>query len=300
MTSFRIGERRIVLSNLDKVLWPEHGMTKGQMLDYYARVAATLLPHLRGRPVTLRRFPDGVDGVTWHQNECRGEPEWLSVHETSGRGGRRLRFCVLDDLASLMWVVNQAVIEIHPFLWSVTASRKPLEVLFDLDPGPPAGLVDCACVALRLRELLAEVGLESFPKTSGSLGLHVHVPVGTPQDGAATKAFARIVARFLASERPDAVAAGMRKAERPGKVYVDWLQNDPSRQTVAPYSLRGLAVPTVATPVTWDEVAQAVEADDPGSLTFLPGDVLDRVDRLGDLFAPVRGLRQQLPKPAKA
>jgi hypothetical protein len=159
-----IDGRRLVLSNLDKVLWPELGMTKGQMLDYYARVATTLLPHLRGRPVTLRRFPDGVDGVTWHQNECRGEPGWLTVHETSGRGGRRLRFCVLDDLASLMWVVNQAAIEIHPFLWNVTASRKPLEVVFDLDPGPPAGLVDCAGVALRLRELLAELGLESFRK----------------------------------------------------------------------------------------------------------------------------------------
>jgi bifunctional non-homologous end joining protein LigD len=273
-------------------------MTKGEMLDYYARLAPTLLPHLRGRPVTLRRFPDGVEGVTWHQNECSGEPGWFHVHETGGRGGRRLRFCVLDDLASLMWVVNQAAIEVHSFLWSVNASRRPLEVVFDLDPGPPAGLVDCARVALRLRELLAELGLESFPKTSGSLGLHVHVPLGRPQEGATTKAFARIVARALASERPDEVVAAMRKADRPGKVYVDWLQNDPTRQTVAPYSLRGLAVPTVATPVTWEEVEQAVEAGDVDRLTFLPVDVLERVERLGDLFAPVRGLRQQLPKPA--
>jgi bifunctional non-homologous end joining protein LigD len=293
-----IGGHRLALGNLDKVLWPENGMTKGQMLDYYARIAPALLPHLRGRPVTLRRFPDGVDGVSWHQNECKGEPDWFTVHETPGRGGRRLRFCVVDDLASLMWVGNQAAIEIHPFLWNVADSRRPLEAVFDLDPGPPAGLVDSARVALRLRELLADVGLESFAKTSGSLGLHVHVPLGTPHDATATKAFARLVARILASERPDEVVAEMRKSDRPGKVYVDWLQNDATRQTVAPYSLRGLPLPTVATPVTWEEVEQAVAADDPGVLTFLPDDVLERVDRLGDLFAPVRGLRQQLPKPA--
>jgi bifunctional non-homologous end joining protein LigD len=290
--------RRLVLSNLEKVLWPEHGMTKGKMLDYYARIAPTLLPHLRGRPVTLRRFPDGVDGVSWHQNECRGEPEWLTVHETEGRGGRRLRFCVVDDLAALMWVANQAAIEIHPFLWNVADSRRPLEAVFDLDPGPPAGLVDSARVALRLRELLERVGLESFAKTSGSLGLHVHVPLGTPHDAAATKAFARLLARILATERPDDVVAEMRKSDRPGKVYVDWLQNDATRQTVAPYSLRGLPVPTVATPVAWEEVERAVDAHDPGALTFLPGDVLERVERLGDLFAEVRTLRQQLPKPA--
>jgi len=150
----------------------------------------------------------------------------------------------------------------------------------------------------RLRELLADVGLESFAKTSGSLGLHVHVPLGTPQDAAATKAFARLVARILAAERPDEVVAEMRKSDRPGKVYVDWLQNDATRQTVAPYSLRGLPLPTVATPVTWEEVEQSVGEDDPGVLTFLPDDVLARVEHLGDLFAPVRGLRQQLPKPA--
>jgi bifunctional non-homologous end joining protein LigD len=293
-----IDGRRLTLGNLDKVLWPETGMTKGRMLDYYARLAPTLLPHLRGRPVTLRRFPDGVDGVTWHQNECSGEPEWLTVHETPGRGGRRLRFCVVDDLSSLMWVANQAAIEIHPFLWSVQASRQPLEAVFDLDPGAPAGLVDCARVALRLRELLEELSLESFPKTSGSLGLHVHIPLGTPHDAAATKAFARVVARVLASERPDDVVAEMRKSDRAGKVYVDWLQNDATRQTVAPYSLRGLPLPTVATPVTWDEVERAAEADDSSVLTFMPDDVLERVERLGDLFAPVRGLRQQLPKPA--
>ena len=297
MSVVEIDGRRLVLSNLDKVLWPETGMTKGALLDYYARIAPALLPHLRERPVTLRRFPDGVDGVSWHQNECKGEPGWFHVHGTRGRGGRRLRFCVVDDLASLTWVVNQAAIEIHPFLWSVAAPRRPLEAVFDLDPGPPAGLADCARVALRLREVHVGLGLESFAKTSGSLGLHVHVPLGAPHDTDAAKAFARLVARALAAERPDEVVAEMRRSARRGKVYVDWLQNDATRQTVAPYSLRGLAVPTVATPVTWDEVEAAAAAGDPGLLTFLVGDVLERVERLGDLFAPARGLRQELPEP---
>jgi bifunctional non-homologous end joining protein LigD len=298
MAVVEIDGRRLALSNLDKVLWPQTGTTKGAMLDYYARVAPTLLPYLHGRPATLRRFPDGVDGVSWHQNECKGEPEWFHVHDTAGRGGRRLRFCVVDDLASLLWVVNQAAIEIHPFLWTVDDERRPVEAVFDLDPGPPADLSDSARVALRLRELLAEVGLEAFAKTSGSLGLHLHVPLGEPHDPAATKAFARLLARVLAAERPDDVVAEMRKADRPGKVYVDWLQNDATRQTVAPYSLRGVAVPTVATPVTWEEVERCADARDPGVLTFLADDVLERLEHVGDLFQPVRGLRQELPEPA--
>jgi bifunctional non-homologous end joining protein LigD len=298
MGMVEIDGRRVVMSNLDKVLWPKTGTTKGAMLDYYARIAPTLLPHLRGRPVTLRRFPDGVEGVSWHQNECKGEPEWFHVHETAGRGGRRLRFCVVDDLSSLMWVVNGAAIELHPFLWRVDADRRPLEAVFDLDPGPPATLADCAAVAIRLRELLAELGLEAFAKTSGSLGLHIHVPLGEPHDAPATKTFARLLGRVLVAERPDAVVAEMRKSDRPGKVYVDWLQNDATRQTVAPYSLRGVSLPTVATPVTWDEVESCATSRDPRALTFLADDVLERIERIGDLFEPVRGLRQRLPEPA--
>jgi bifunctional non-homologous end joining protein LigD len=220
------------------------------------------------------------------------------VHETAGRGGRRLRFCVVDDLASLLWVVNGAAIELHPFLWTVDDERRPREVVFDLDPGAPADVGDCARVALRLRELLAALDLEAFAKTSGSVGLHVHVPLGEPHDAARTKAFARFLARVLAAERPGEVVAEMRKSDRPGKVYVDWLQNDATRQTVAPYSLRGLARPTVATPVTWDEVARCADARDPSLLVFLAHDVLERVERDGDLFERVRGLRQSLPEPA--
>lgn len=295
MSVLEIEGRRLGVTNLDKVLWHETGMTKGDLLDYYIRIAPTLLPHLRGRPLTLRRFPDGVDGISWHQNECRGEPEWLTVFEARGRRGGRLRFCVVDDLASLVWVANQAAIELHPFLWDVQAPRRPTQVVFDLDPGPPADLVDCATVALGLRDLLAQLGLRSVAKTSGSLGLHVHVPLGTPHDADGTKAFATLLARRLSESRPREVVAEMAKRQRAGKVYVDWLQNDASRQTVAPYSLRGLPWPTAATPVAWAEVEQAAATGEGGRLTFLHSDVVERIEQQGDLFAPLLELEQELP-----
>lgn len=295
MNTVEIEGRRLALTNLDKVLWPEPGLTKAWLIDYYARVASVLLPHLRDRPITLRRFPDGIDAPSWHQNECRGEPEWFHVFETSGRGGRRLRFCVVDDLPSLVWVANQGAIELHPFQWCLDAPRRPTTLVFDLDPGPPAGLVDCARVALWLRGLLEEAALRSLAKTSGSLGLHLHVPLGRPHDGEHLKAFARAVAEALAQRHPGDVVAEMEKARRAGKVFVDWLQNDPTRQTVAPYSLRGVPWPTVAAPVTWDEVERAATEKRPEALTFLAEHVLERLDRDGDLFADVLVLEQTLP-----
>jgi bifunctional non-homologous end joining protein LigD len=295
MTTLEIEGRRLGLTNLDKVLWPEAGLTKRKLIEYYLRVAPALLPHLEGRPLTLRRFPDGVHGVSWHQNECRGEPEWFQVFETTGVGGRVLRFCVVDDVASLVWVANQAAIELHPFQWRIGVPRRPTTLVFDLDPGAPADLVHSARVALHLRELLADVGLTSYAKTSGSLGLHVHVPLGRPHDAEQLKAIARTFANVLAQKHPDLVVAEMKKADRPGKVYVDWLQNDATRQTVAPYSLRGLPWPTVATPVTWDEVGRAATEARPELLTFLADDVVERLDRDGDLFADVLVLEQSLP-----
>jgi bifunctional non-homologous end joining protein LigD len=299
MTALDVEGRRVPVTNLEKVLWPESGLTKRDLLDYYIRVAPTLLPHLRGRPLTLRRFPDGVHGVSWHQNECRGEPEWLTVFETTGRE-RPLRFCVVDDLASLVWVANQAAIELHPFSWHVDAPRRPTQLVFDLDPGPPAGLLHCARTALALRDLLTELGLDSLVKTSGSLGLHVYVPLGSPHDGEEAKAFAKVVSRALAESRPDEVVFDVQKSRRAGKVYVDWLQNDPTRQTVAPYSLRGLPWPTVALPVTWQEVEEAVAAEDGGRLVFLHSDVAERIERLGDLFAPLHEIEQRLPRATHA
>ena len=289
MSTVEIEGRRVRLTNLEKLLWPQPGRTKAWLIEYYTRVAPVLLPHLEGRPLTMRRFPDGVDGVSWHQNECRGEPEWLNVLETAGKGGRMLRFCVVDDLASLIWVANQGTLELHPFQWRVEAPRRPTALVFDLDPGPPAGVGDCARIALRLRALLADVGLTSFAKTSGSLGLHVHVPLVVPHDGEQVKRFARTIAEALAQAHPDHAIAVADRSRRAGKVFLDWLQNDPTRQTVAPYSLRGLPWPTVATPVTWDEVERGE------TLTFLGDDALARVERYGDLFADVLTLEQELP-----
>ena len=285
MSTVTVEGRRLALTNLDKVLFPQTGFTKAQLIEYYVAVAAHLLPHLERRPLTIRRFPDGVEGPSWHQNEIQREPHWFPVYETSGRGGRPLRFAMVDGLAALIWLANQAAVELHPFLWRVDAPREPTQLVFDLDPGPPAGLVECARVALALRSLLEGLGFEPLVKTSGSLGLHVHAPLAEPLDG---KALAREIATRLAAERPDEVVSEMRRAARTGRVYVDWLQNDPTRQTVAPYSLRGLPYPAVASPVRWEEVERALENGEPEALLFTPEDVLGRLERDGDVFEPLR------------
>ena len=283
--------RRVALTNLDKVLWPESGFTKAQLITYYMEVAPVLLPHLAGRPVTTRRFPDGVDGVSWHQNECSGEPAWFPVFETTGRHGRRLRFCLVDGSAPLLWLANRAAIEFHPFQWRVELPRQPLSLVFDLDPGPPAGLLAAARVALLLRDLLEELGLAALVKTSGSLGLHLHVPLERPSE---TKGLAHDVARALAERHPTEVVADMSRQLRTGKVFVDWLQNDPTRQTVAPYSLRGLAWPTVAAPLAWEEVEEAVARERPERLTIVAQDVAARLEQHGDLFAPLLAAERAL------
>jgi len=277
--------RSLALTNLGKVLWPYTGTTKAELIEYYVAVAPVLLPHLIGRPLTLRRFPDGVDGISWHQNEIQREPDWFPVFATSGRGGRPLRFATVDGLASLVWLANQAAIELHPFLWRVERPREPEQLVLDLDPGPPAGVVEAACVALLLRPLVEELGLEPYVKTSGSLGLHVHARLREPLN---TKLAARQLAERLAEERPNHVVAEMRREARRGKVFVDWLQNDVTRQTVAPYSLRGLAYPAVATPVRWEEVERAAHEERADSLIFTRSVVLERVEREGDLFAALR------------
>lgn len=285
VSTVEVEGRSLALTNLDKVLWPRTGTTKAELIEYYVAVASVLLPHLERRPLTLRRFPDGVEGISWHQNEIQQEPDWFPVFETSGRGGRRLRFATVDGLASLVWLANQAAIELHPFLWRVERPREPEQLVLDLDPGPPAGLLEAARVALLLRPLVEELGLEPYVKTSGSLGLHVQARLREPLD---TKGAARQLAERLAEERPNEVVAEMRREARCGKVFVDWLQNDVTRQTVAPYSLRGLAYPAVATPVRWEEVERAGGEGRPDSLVFTRSDVLERVEREGDLFAALR------------
>ena len=289
-----VGGRRLAFSSLDKVLWPRAGWTKGRMLDYYAAVAPALLPHLAGRPLTLGRFPDGVEAGGWYQNDCRGSPDWLPTHPVRTRAGKLHRFCVVDDLASLLWVANLGTLELHPFLAPAERPDEPTAVVLDLDPGPPADVVECCRVALGLRAALAGHGLEAWPKTSGSVGLHLYVPLNEPHDYAETKAFARALAVRAAGEL-DGVVDRQKRSERAGRVLVDWLQNDPMRSTVAPYSLRATGWPTVSTPVTWHEVESCAASGRPELLTFDAPAVLERLERLGDLFEAVLCLRQRLP-----
>jgi bifunctional non-homologous end joining protein LigD len=257
------------------------------MIEYYRAVAPALLPHLAGRPLTMRRFPDGILEPSWYQTECRGRPVWLSVLRITGPTGKSHEFCVVNDLASLLWVVNLATIELHPFLGAAPAADRPTAMVFDLDPGRPASLVHCCAVALRIRAMLREVGLEAWAKSSGTRGLHLYVPVAAEVSYADTKSFARQLARRLVGEQPSLVVDRSSLALRAGRVFVDWSQNDRMKSTVAPYSLRAALRPSVSTPVTWDEVESALARGNASALVPWPHEMLRRVAGLGDIFAPV-------------
>jgi bifunctional non-homologous end joining protein LigD len=289
--------RRLRLSNLDKVLYPAVGFTKGHVIDYYTRVAPALLPHLRSRPLTLKRYPDGVEGEFFYEKECPSHrPDWVrTVPIQTERNGRKINFCLADDLPTLVWTSNLADLELHTSLSLGEDIMRPTMVVFDLDPGPPAAILECADVALMLRGMLREIGLESFAKTSGSKGLQVYVPLNTPVGYEETKPFARALATLLATHHPDRVTATQKKSAREGKVLVDWSQNDDAKTTVCVYSLRARERPTVSTPVRWDEVQSALDRRDAERLVFGSDEVLDRVQRHGDLFAPVVELQQRLP-----
>jgi bifunctional non-homologous end joining protein LigD len=287
--------RALTLSRLQKVLWPSVGFAKGDLVDYYRAVAPAILPHLSGRPVTLARFPDGMEGPAWYQSNCRGRPSWMRVKAIRSRTGETLEYCLIEDVPSLLWVANLATIELHPFLWTEMAPERPTALVFDLDPGPPATITECCRVALRLRALLAEHGLESFPKTSGAQGLHVYVPVDVSHSFEETKRFARTIAAALTDSSPNDDVDRVSKSLRRGKVLVDWGQNDPNRSTIAAYSLRAAPIPTVSTPLTWTEVESATEPPRSGHLRFGPRQVLERLDDLGDLFLPVAEPGQRLP-----
>ncbi len=287
--------RVLRLSSLDKVLWPQAGFTKADMIDFYARAAPALLAHIAGRPLTLRRFPDGIAGLNWYQTQCpRGHPSWVRTQALPNRRGGAHSFCLVNDLPSLVWAANLGSIELHPLLAHGERPDEPAALVFDLDPGAPADVLDCCRVAIWIRDLLAGLGLASFAKTSGSVGLHVHVPLNSPHSYGATKAFARALAQRLTAERPDLVVDNSKRSLRRGKVLVDWLQNNRTRSTVAAYSLRAMPWPTVSTPVSWDEIEAALAANRAELLTFEPADVLRRLDRLGDLFRPVLELEQTL------
>jgi bifunctional non-homologous end joining protein LigD len=287
--------RDLRLTHLERVLWPEVGLTKGWLLQSYLALAPVLLPHLRGHPITMWRYPEGVDHDGWWQNECRGAPSWVAAYRYTGKDGRQHRHCVIDDVPSLMWLVNLGTIEIHPFPFRFGADVVPRWLVFDLDPGEPAGLREACGVGTTLHDVLDAQGLESFAKTSGAKGLHVFVPLNGTATFARTKAYARTVAAALTAELPDLVVDRQARSLRPGKVLVDWLQNDPTRSTVAPYSLRSYGWPTVSAPVAWDEVERAAAERRADLLVFTPAAALARLDRLGDLFRPVLDLRQRLP-----
>jgi bifunctional non-homologous end joining protein LigD len=299
--------RELKLTNLDKVLYPEAGFTKGEVVDYYAKVAPAIVPHLKARALTLRRFPEGVDDTdaAFFEKRCpKHRPDWVKTAAVeAGPHAGIIDFCVCEDLPTLVWMAQLAAIELHPSLSKAAESDRPTVLAFDLDPGPPADVLDCCRVALRLRELFEHFGVQSFPKTSGSKGLQVYAPLnndevtyeGDGDNGRGTKPLARAIAQLLEKQTPELVVSKMKKAERKGKVFVDWSQNHRRKTTIAVYSLRARERPTVSTPISWDEVEHAVEKEDVGSLVFEAGDVLRRIDEHGDLFAPVLELRQKLP-----
>ena len=292
-----IAGRRLVLKNLDKVFYPQAGFTKGEVIEYYARVAPVLLPHLRDRPLTMKRYPEGVDGMSFYEKRCpRHRPKWVHTEPVWSEGNDEfIDYCVVNDLPTLVWAASIADLELHTSLSLARAIDTPTLLVFDLDPGPPADVVTCCKVAVILRRLLDRLDLEAFPKTSGSKGVQVYVPLNVPVSYDDTKPFAHAVAQVLERAHPDLVVERMKKQLRAGKVLVDWSQNDPHKTTVCVYSLRARPRPTVSTPITWAEVEKAARTGRGDGLTLEASDVLRRVERFGDLFAPVLTRRQKLP-----
>ena len=291
-TTVDVEGRRLTLSNLDKVLYPATGTTKAEVIDYYARIAPAMVPHLADRGVTLRRFPDGVEGNSFFEKRCPGHrPEWLDTVLGPGDRNGDIGYCCLDSAPALVWAANMAALEIH-----APMARRDIETptmcVFDLDPGPGTGIVECADVALDVRHVLDGLGLVGFAKTSGSKGLQVYVPLNTPHSHKEASAFALAVAQLLERAHPEHVVSNMKKSLRTGKVLVDWSQNSRHKTTVAVYSLRARPRPTVSTPVTWDEVEAAADGE---PLSFEAADVLARMDEHGDLFAGTLTVEQQLP-----
>ncbi len=291
-----VGGRTVKLTNLEKVLYPEVGFTKAQVLDYYSRIAPVLLPHLAGRALTRKRYPDGVEGqVFFEKNAPRGTPDWVRTVNLPSPGSSKNRetidYAVVDELAALVWTANLAALELHTHMWRVSddsesgaAALPPDLVVFDLDPGPPATIVECCEVAQLLRPLLEADGLVPYAKTSGSKGMQLYARADAFGSAEETSAYAKGLAQRLEKEQPGLVVHRMTKALRDGKVLVDWSQNSAAKTTVSVYSLRARPRPTVSTPVTWDEV-QACRA--PEDLVFTSDDVLARVEEHGDLFAPL-------------
>jgi bifunctional non-homologous end joining protein LigD len=292
-----VGGRELKLTNLQKVLYPETGFTKGDLIDYYAGIAPVLLPHLQGRPLTVTRWPDGVEGKSFFQKQSPAHrPEWVRT-ATVPASGRPIDYTLADDEATLIWLANLAAIELHTPLARAEAMDRPTAVVFDLDPGAPAEIVECCRVARRLRALFEGLGLDCLVKTSGSKGLQLYIPLNHPKASyERTKPFAKAVAELLESDEPDLVVSRMTKTRRTGKVLIDWSQNDAKKTTVCAYSLRAVSRPSVATPLFWEEVDATIESGNGDALGFQAADVLARAAEHGDVLAPVLSLVQDLPE----
>jgi bifunctional non-homologous end joining protein LigD len=291
--SVEVEGHELSLSNLDKVMYPETGFTKGQVIDYYTRIAPAVLPHLRDRPLTLKRYPNGVEGGHFYEKQCPSHrPDWVRS-EPVELSSKTIQFCICDDLPTLVWLANLANLELHPSLSKVPDVERPAIMAFDLDPGPGTGLAECCEVATLLRDALGALGLECFPKTSGSKGIQVYVPLNTDDVDYdhGTKRLSNALARHLESQHPKLIVSSQKKELRKNRVLIDWSQNDEHKTTVGVYSLRARERPTVSTPLMWEEV----EAGDPDALVFEAEDVLARFEEHGDLFAPVAELEQELP-----
>jgi len=295
--SVEIQGKNLKLSNLEKVLYPAAGFTKKDVIDYYVKIAPALLPHLSGRALTRKRYPDGVDGEPFFEkNAPMHKPEWVKTAPIwSGRNRRTVHYVLANDLATLVWLANLAALELHPSLALASDIECPTEMVFDLDPGPPANIVQCCQVAIWLREIFEHFGLQSFPKTSGSKGLQLYVPLNTPTTYESTKTFSHALAQLLEHDHPELVLSDMKRNLRTGKVFVDWSQNDEHKTTIAVYSLRAREHPTVSTPVTWDEVQRTLKKKDASLLVFEAAQTIARFEKMGDLFEPVLELKQKLP-----
>jgi bifunctional non-homologous end joining protein LigD len=289
--------RTLKLTNREKVMYPRTGFTKGELIDYYAAVAPVLLPHLTGRPLTLKRYPDGVEGEYFYEKRCPAHrPAWVSTAPIqSERGKGTIDYCLAEDLPTLIWAANLADIELHTSLSRAARMDRPTAIVFDLDPGAPAALKACCRVALWVKEVFDTFGLDTFAKTSGSKGVQVYVPLNTPVSYEQIKPFARAVAELLERRHPRQVISRMAKDLRPGKVLIDWSQNDEHKTTVCVYSLRARERPTISTPLEWEEVERAARARREPNLSAEPQELLERVQRHGDLFAPLLSLTQELP-----
>jgi bifunctional non-homologous end joining protein LigD len=293
-----VGGQTLSVSNLDKILYPKAGFTKGQVIDYYIRIADALLPHLKDRPLTMKRYPNGVENEFFYEKNCPSHrPKWVKTAKVWSEGNNRMMdYCLAQDLPTLVWAANLADLELHTSLSRKNAVERPTMMVFDLDPGAPADIVQCCQVGIWLRDILQEMKLQSWAKTSGSKGLQLYVPLNTAVTYDETKALSHALAEYLEREHSNLVVSKMSKALRKGKIFVDWSQNDEHKTTICVYSLRAKEEPTVSTPVTWQEVETTLKKKDAKRLVFRCEKTLQRVEKMGDLFEEVETRKQKLPK----